>query len=506
MENNNKVKLSEKLLLNLRRKWLVNGAKTFLIIAILIASYIALNLWTNKLDLPEFDITNNKIYTLSDASKKALENITEDVKIYAYGFDENDQLMKFLKQYNKANPKITYERLTEENNYQKIKENDLQEGYHIIIIESGDSKKVIDASYEFSTYDYTTFQQIDTTEQTLTNSILSLNEKNKPKVYFMQGHGEYTTSEISVLTTYLNNEAFVVEELNLVNSGKVPDDCNVLAILSPTKDFYDSETEAIKEYINKGGNIFFTIDVLSQDTVLPNVNSILDEYGVKFDNGYILESDTNYSISGSPNIFNPQINSTNDITADIYSDTRMWLVFAARLQFLSDDELQALNVKKDDLLTSSDNSTFVKDITKNINSVEGEKGKSIIASILTKKITNNEIATEQTNDTTENINNSETESKIVICANGNFISNYKVSQLSSEYPISYLEGNKDFAINSIANLADKNYTLTIRKDVTNATYAPTVTQNTIVLCIIFITPILIIITGIIIGKYRRKRK
>ena len=172
MENNNKVKLSEKLLLNLRRKWLVNGAKTFLIIAILIASYIALNLWTNKLDLPEFDITNNKIYTLSDASKKALENITEDVKIYAYGFDENDQLMKFLKQYNKANPKITYERLTEENNYQKIKENDLQEGYHIIIIESGDSKKVIDASYEFSTYDYTTFQQIDTTEQALTNSIL----------------------------------------------------------------------------------------------------------------------------------------------------------------------------------------------------------------------------------------------------------------------------------------------------------------------------------------------
>ena len=183
-KNDNKVKLSERFILSLRRKWLVNGTKTFLIIAILVAAYIALNLWTNKLDLPELDVTENKIYTLSDASKKAIENINQDVKMYAYGFDENDSLIRLLKQYNKINPKITYEILTEENNYELIKENELQEGYHILIIESGDSKKVIDASYEFYTYDYTTFQEVDTTEQTITNSILALNAENKPKVYW----------------------------------------------------------------------------------------------------------------------------------------------------------------------------------------------------------------------------------------------------------------------------------------------------------------------------------
>ena len=539
-KNDNKVKLSERFILSLRRKWLVNGTKTFLIIAILVAAYIALNLWTNKLDLPELDVTENKIYTLSDASKKAIENINQDVKMYAYGFDENDSLIRLLKQYNKINPKITYEILTEENNYELIKENELQEGYHILIIESGDSKKVIDASYEFYTYDYTTFQEVDTTEQTITNSILALNAENKPKVYFMQGHGEYTLDEVSVLTTYLNNEAFEVGELNVINTGKVPDDCDVLAILSPTADFYDSETQAIKEYINKGGNIFFTIDVVSQDTSLPNIKSILDEYGVSFENGYILENDTNYSISGSPNIFNPQINSTNDITADIYSDSRMWLVYAARLQFASEDELQSLNVTKEDLLTSSEKSTFVTDIAQNMNNASGEQGASTIASIITKsigdsnleineqennnEINNNDQATENDNDTSVenndvlNSENEETavvenstesnnlESKLVICATGNFISNYKVNQLSSQYPISYLEGNKDFAINSIAELSDKDNTLTIRKDITSATYAPTVTENTIVLCIIFITPVLIIIVGVIIGNYRKKRK
>ena len=545
-KNDNKVKLSEKFILSLRRKWLVNGTKTFLIIAILVAGYIALNLWINKLDLPEIDVTENKIYTLSDASKKAIENVNQDVKMYAYGFDENDSLIRLLKQYNKINPKITYEILTEENNYEMIKENELQEGYHILIIESGDSKKVIDASYEFYTYDNTTYQEVDTTEQTITNSILALNVENKPKVYFMQGHGEYTLDEVSVLTTYLNNEAFEVQELNAINTGKIPDDCDVLAILSPTEDFYDAETEAIKEYINKGGNIFFTIDVVSQNTNLPNLKSILDEYGVSFENGYILENDTNYSISGSPNIFNPQINSTNDITADIYSDSRMWLVYAARLQFASEDELQSLNVTKEDLLTSSEKSTFITDIAANMNTASGEQGSSTIASIITKTIgdsnsetneqetsennetNNNEKAlnepeennTESNNDDS-NLNETEneernnadsssestsTESKLVICATGNFISNYKVTQLSSQYPISYLEGNKDFAINSIAELADKDYTLTIRKDITSATYAPTVTENTIVLCIIFITPVLLIIVGVVIGNYRKKRK
>ena len=68
---------------------------------------------------------------------------------------------------------------------QKIKENDLQEGYSVLIIESGDSKKVIDASTDFSSFDYTTYQTIDTTEQTITNSILAITEENKPNVYFV---------------------------------------------------------------------------------------------------------------------------------------------------------------------------------------------------------------------------------------------------------------------------------------------------------------------------------
>ena len=149
------------------------------------------------------------------------EKVNQEVKIYVYGYEEDSQLIKFLKKYNKVNEKITYEILTEETNLEKIKENDLQEGYYVLIFESGEARKVVDASTEFSTVDYTTSQSIDTTEQTITNSILSLMIENKPKVYFTTGHKEFDlTTELTVLETYLQNESFLVENVNFSTSGR----------------------------------------------------------------------------------------------------------------------------------------------------------------------------------------------------------------------------------------------------------------------------------------------
>ena len=124
-KDENKVKFSEKVSLNLRKKWLVNGTKTFLIVAILIAAYIALNLGINQIDLPKIDVTENKIYTLSDASKDAISKIDQEIKLYSYGFSEQDSFIDLLKQYNKVNDKITYEILTEESNYDMVKKYEL---------------------------------------------------------------------------------------------------------------------------------------------------------------------------------------------------------------------------------------------------------------------------------------------------------------------------------------------------------------------------------------------
>ncbi len=495
-----KTTLREKISLKFRKNWITNKVVTILLILILLAAYVCINLWTKTIDLPEIDVTVNKIFTLSDASKKAIEKVENDVTIYTYGFEEDGNLIKLLKQYQNANNKIKYEILTNDTNYAMIQEYDLQDGYMVLILKSGDSEIVVDGSTQFSTFDYTTYQSVDVTEQTITNSILALNEENKPKIYFLQGHEEYTSAEIRTLTSLLINEAFETEELNLLTTGNVPDDCDVLAILTPINDFTESETQAIKDYINKGGNIYFSTETLNESMQAPNLQSILDEYGVSIENGYIIEyAEQNRSVANAPYIFMPEISGSHEITEDIYSDNPyMWLSFSARLKYKDDAELENLNVTKETLLTSSDSSVFITDLGTDITQAisTGEQGKCEISSILTKTISS-------TNENGEEITNT---SKLLIIATGSFASDHIVNEVSSEYPLSYFGSNKDFAINAMSYLGDKGNHLTIRKDMANSTYLPTQSENRIVILITFMVPISIMIVGILVGSYRKKRK
>lgn len=507
-KNNNKVKLSEKISLNLGRKIFVNSTKTFLIIAILVAAYIALNLGLQQVDLPKIDVTENKIYTLSDASKKAVSGIDQDVLIYAYGFEEKSSLIDLLKQYHKANEKISYEILTSESNYDLVQEYGLQEGYYEVIIKSGDAKKIIDASSEFTTYDYTTYQSVDTTEQTLTNSILAITEESKPKIYFVDGHGEYKlNSDLGVLAAYLKNEAYETATLNLVSEGEIPDDCDILAIMSPSTDLVESEAQAIKNYINKGGKIYFSTDTVAQSVSLPNFASVLSEYGVSVENGYIVEQGSNGS-SKYPYVIMPEMSSTNKVTSDLYSDNgKIYMMYASKLNFVSDDELQNLGVTKEILLNSSDNAYFVTDLSSNYTTAlsSAQQGKFDISAVLTKKISSSSETTDTENSDESNSNSDTLESKLIIVTCGNFITDYK-SPLDDNYPLSYLGNNKDFVINAMSVLGNKGNTLTIRKDMASSTYTPTENQNIIVLSIVFGVPVLIIIIGVVIWHQRKKRK
>ncbi len=499
-KNGNYVKLGEKISLNFRKKWLINGTRTVLLCVILILTYIILNLVMPALELPEIDVTESKIYSLSDDSKRAIEKVDQDIKIYAYGFEENSTVIKFLKKYNAVNEKITYEILTETTNMEKIKENELKEGYMVLIFESGDSKKVVDASTEFYTYDYTTSQEIDVTEQAITNAILSLLVENKPKVYFTEGHKEFSlsTGELTILQTYLTNESFEMQTINLATTTGVPDDCDVLAIMSPTVDFYDIEREYIIDYISKGGKIYFSLDPLPNGTEMPNIKTILSQYGVSVQNGQIFELKNNQALPSAPNVFKPQMSPESPITADIYSSKgEIWLAYAARLQFESEETLTSLKVTRENLLASSNESIFVTDLSADIDTAlqTAETGASIVSAILTKNI-----------GTVEGDNAEQLQSVLIVTTNGNYISDYIVESLSSTYPLSYIGNNKDFAINCLANLADKEG-LTIRKEITSqGTYIPSDTEGILVLAIVFGGPILIVLIGMMVWYNRKKRK
>ena len=55
-----------------------------------------------------------------------------------------------------------------------------------------------------------------------------------------------------------------------------------------------------------------------------NAGKVYDQYGVTLNHtGYVYETDSTYAHSNYPNIFMPQISSSNDITSSMYSDGKV---------------------------------------------------------------------------------------------------------------------------------------------------------------------------------------
>ena len=54
----------------IKKKWLISGTKTIVMIAILVAIFVLLNTGLQKLDLTPIDLTTEKLNSLTDTSKE----------------------------------------------------------------------------------------------------------------------------------------------------------------------------------------------------------------------------------------------------------------------------------------------------------------------------------------------------------------------------------------------------------------------------------------------------
>ncbi len=64
-QSENPKKFFQKVGMELKKKWLINGTKTIILVVIIVAIYIGINILLGNVVLPEIDCTQNKIYSLS---------------------------------------------------------------------------------------------------------------------------------------------------------------------------------------------------------------------------------------------------------------------------------------------------------------------------------------------------------------------------------------------------------------------------------------------------------
>ncbi len=392
----------------------------------------------------------------------------------------------------KIHENITLEVTTVDDRADLVSEYDIDGTYYAsILIVSGDSYKLF-YEYDLYTYDYNTYEYTDITEQRLTNGIISLSSLGTTTVvYTLTGHGEYTASTyLSTLTTYLELESYELKDLDLLVEEAVPGDCSALIIASPESDFTELETEKIKDYINAGGNILWMNDAYSSTDELPNIQSILDLYGVTIEqDGIILEQDTSKMVMSSPDLILPTIE-YSELTADFYADGTVLFFDSGRLSFVDDDTFTELGVTKTDVLTTSEESFYRTDLS--ITSTDAtdtdEVGSQVVGAVLEKSI------------------DDETTSKLVVYANNLFATDYPVTVGYSSVSAINFYNNLDFVLTSVSYVSDVEDAITIRKSIETTYYTATETQNIVVMAIIFGVPLLIIIVGIVVWIYRRAKR
>ena len=492
----NKEKKPNKFIETIKKKWLINGTKTFILVLIIIAIFIGINILMQKLELAPIDFSQEKLYTLTDESKEKVKNIEKDVNIYFVGYDDDNTNLDLAKQYKKANEKINVEAVNVDNRPDLAQKYGIESGTQGIIVECGDKSKVLTDS-DLVTYDTSTYETISIAEEKLTSSIQAVTTDKIPKVYFLTGYSEFSlNANMNYLNMYLENEINEIDTLNILSVGKVPDDCDTLVVTTPNKDFDDVATNAILDYIKSGRNILWLNGAITSNKDMPNVNKILAEYGVKpFEVGVIRETDTSKMATGSPDLIIPHIESST-LTKNLYNTAGVILVNATRIN-MDTDKLEELKVEETDLITAEETSYFRTDFTKQSASAsEGEeKGPFVIGAELEKTITEANEENEQ----------SAIKSKLVIYGENYFISDYQLSQ-NSQYGAIQLAYNKDLVLNSIAYLVDREEDITARKSTGTVTYTATEQQDTIIRVIIFTVPALIIIVGIIVWQVRRRKK
>lgn len=406
--------------------------------------------------------------------------------------DEYTEVTDFANLYNKANSNITYEILED-----ATERTDLQLKYGIgttatslIIVECGDRMKAVTIS-DLYTYDYTTYEELDTTEQALTNAILDVNLEKNPAVYFVTNHAEYA-NEFMIAQEYLNNEANTVEDLDLLVTGCVPEDCDVLVITNPSEDYTEYERDLVVNYINAGGNILALIDPNYLGVDLTNFQTILDLYGVSVSDGIIYESSTSRMINGYTNIIIPDVSYYSEITEYIASDGAVALMNSGKIDFVSDEELESLGVTVENLITSTSTSYLT-----NVQTGSSEDASyEALGTIATK--------------TMETEDGQSVTSKLVLFANSIFASDLTVALNGSSSNQTVMAigfyNNKDLVINSVSYLSERTDNLTIRKDTGVITYTATAQEDLIIRVIITALPIAILITGIVVWQIRRRKK
>lgn len=313
---------------NLKRMFHTSGTKhgsysvgmTVLVVAVI----IVLNLVVGQ--IPEayrnIDVSSTKIYDISDTSKDLLKGLDDkiDMKVLAVKDETDDRITTFISKYAALSDKIKVEWIDPVLHPSALTEyNTSQNTIYVSCEATGKSTtisfdKILVSDYSSYYYSgsssYTSFDG----EGQLSSAVNYVTSDVQKKIYTVTGHGEDSLS--TTITDLMTKNNYTTEELNLLMTDSIPDDCDLLLMDGPTNDLSDDEVSLLSGYLGEGGKVM----CLLGDTgiaSLPKLAGLLKDYGIEGADGYIADPQRCYQ--NQPYYIFPVLNLSGDMADGISS-------------------------------------------------------------------------------------------------------------------------------------------------------------------------------------------
>jgi len=200
-----------------------------------------------------FDLTTEKLYTLSDQTKKVVGALTQDINIARFAKTPNDQLNELMSEYKNLSPHIKFQNVDPTEKPDVAKEYGATRMGDVIIAAGARHQPLepgVDGAYS---------------EQDVTTTIMKVTRNSVKMVCFVTGHGEKSLDETgaegySLADQGLKKEGYNTNSINLVKENGVPASCDIVVIAGPKQGYFSQEASLVSKYLDAGGKLFIEVD------------------------------------------------------------------------------------------------------------------------------------------------------------------------------------------------------------------------------------------------------
>ena len=319
------------------------------------------------------DLTEEKIYSITDESADYIKSIDMDVMITVCADEQafaglstyTQQANEVMKTYSKYNDKIKYQYMDIKSNPDFYKDYTDEVAQYDIIVETnpkGDDGKPIkrtrviglidlvqfndELTEMFSQYGvsveeyakqigndltfisyYGNYIESSSAEQAFTSAIMAVTDPSPVTVTFLEGRNEL--SEFSYFRTLLTANGYTVKTAN-ITTDDIPEDTDVLVIGAPKVDYLPEELDKVDKFLLNDGllgrQLIYVADYGQSDT--PNIDEFLKEYGLEIGKGVVCETyQSNYA---QQNYYTISSEISDDFTQDMTNTSPQLLILGSR--------------------------------------------------------------------------------------------------------------------------------------------------------------------------------